>query len=163
MQRHHAVAANCIGSGECRFGGAQSVGIAVPHKAITGGHRLRTRCAVVDYQIECVHLRTDAVAVSFVVEIGATGCINLTIPLETVACHLMIGCRSIAIDNQMEGVGAGTTGIVSVFVGVFPTGRIGNIVPFKTVTCCLIYNLMTTVIYCEVERDDAVAADLILL
>ena len=70
----------------------------------------------------------------------------------------MIGCRSIAVDGQVEGVGAGTTGIVCIFVCVFPTGRIGNIVPFKTVTCCLIYNLMTTVIYCEVERDHAVAA-----
>ena len=163
MQRDHAVAANCIGSGECRFGSAQSVGIAVPHKAITGGHRLRTRCAVVDYQIECVHLRADTVAVGFVVVIGATGCISLTIPLETVACHLMIGCRSIAVDGQMEGVGAGTTGIVGIFVGVFPTGSIGNTVPFKTVTCRLIDYHMTSIIDCKVERDDAVAADLILL
>ena len=63
----------------------------------------------------------------------------------------------------MEGVGAGTTGIVGIFVGVFPTGSIGNTVPFKTVTCRLIDYHMTSIIDCKVERDDAVAADLILL
>ncbi len=163
MQRHHAVAAHCIGEGEYRLRSARCVAVSVPQKAITGSHSLRTRCAVVDYQIECVHLRADTVAVGFVVVIGATGCISLTIPLETVACHIMICCRSIVIDSQMEGVGAGTTGIVSVFVGVFPTDCIGNTMPFKTVTCRLIDNHMTTLIDGQVERDDAVAADLILL
>ena len=42
VEGYYAVAANGIGGGECRFGSARGVGIAVPHKAITGGHRLRT-------------------------------------------------------------------------------------------------------------------------
>ena len=75
----------------------------------------------------------------------------------------MIGCRSIAVDGQVEGVGTGTTGIVCIIVCVFPTGSISNTVPFKTVTCRLIDNLMTTLVNGQVERDDAVATNLILL
>ena len=134
VEGDNAIATDGIGGGECWFGSARGVAIAMPQKAVAYGLRHCSRSAVVYHQIQRVYLHADTVAVGFVIVIGATGCISLTIPLETVACHLMIGCRSIAIDNQMEGVGDGTAGIVSVFVCVFPTGNIGNTVPFKTVT-----------------------------